>query len=78
MSSFAQIYAEFCDTEDNGQRAVFDKAMEERVKREGLKVSDIVYEVFKCQQHIGELSMELQELQEVVDGLTTKKGKKSD
>lgn len=48
-------FTEFTAKGDLGMRSLFEAAMTKRVKEEGYKMSDLLYELFQCQLEISSL-----------------------
>jgi hypothetical protein len=46
---------DFTESDRDADRAVFEAAMLKRIKEGGLKMSDIIYEIYVCQREIQNL-----------------------
>lgn len=51
-TSLIHIVGAFTDDEEAAEKATFCKAMEERINKDGYKMSDLMFEVFVCQKQI--------------------------
>lgn len=68
-TSLLHIMGNFQADAEKAEKASFNKAMEERIKKDGYTVSDLMYEVYVCQKQIAKLKMSL-----AASGLFTRAG----
>lgn len=60
-------FAEYAIDNDMGERAVFDAAMEKRIQKEGYRISDMCFDIYKAQRDIAILERELQALRDQLE-----------
>lgn len=50
--SLLKTVCDYCEQDENAERAAFEAAMIDRIQNEGYKVSDLMFEVYQCQKDI--------------------------
>ncbi len=63
----------FCKKDDSAERAAFEAAMINKIENEGYKMSDLLYELFRCQKDIALLKEQMIEIR--TKKIESKKGR---
>lgn len=50
--SLLTIMQDFTEKDDSAEKAAFEKAMTERINKDGYKMADLMFEVYKCQRDL--------------------------
>ena len=61
--------ANYLEENEDGERAVFEAAMQERLATKGYKMSDLLYDLYVCQRQQIVLKKDFIELQNLVNSL---------
>lgn len=70
-------FEEYISDECKAQRALFESAMEKRIQTQGYKMSDLMYEVFCCQNAFANLKEQFENLKrELAEMKEPKRAKK--
>lgn len=59
--SLYNITAAYATKDDQGERAIFEAAMEKRIVTEGYRMADLMYAVYQCEKKIEALEFVLAE-----------------
>lgn len=60
--SMLDIFSSFVAKDDSACRAAFEAAMKTKIETEGYKMSDLMYEVFRCQSSVQALTLAVEQL----------------
>lgn len=62
-------YAKYVETDNKAERAAFEAAMTDRLRGDGYKMSDLLYELFVCQKRVAILQGEFEVIRDMVRSL---------
>lgn len=62
-------YAKYVETDNKAERAAFEAAMVDRLKTDGYKMSDLLYELFVCQKRVAILQGEFEAMKNLMRSL---------
>ena len=60
--SLLEIYKAFEAKDESAERAAFDKSMEEKINKDGFKMGDLVWALFKAEKAISALDAKLESM----------------
>lgn len=62
-------YAKYVEKDNQAERAAFEAAMVDRLKTDGYKMADLIYELFVCQKRVAILQGEFEAMKNVMRSL---------